>query len=527
VLPLSPLNTMGFILSAGAAGRCAALCVLRAMLFSAFLPLILMVSPTHAEPELGDVSQYSFSRTVLPMIEQHAGASGAYILEEGEENLVARTWLVQNAVESISILTFIYSFDTIGMIATQALVDAADRGVHVRIVVDDMLLYKEPMDILLAMAAHPLIEIRIYNPVRSVGVSTFRMVLNVISDFRRFNQRLHNKTFLADGVVGICGGRNVANEYFDYEQEYHFRDRDILVVGPVVEQLSANFEAFWVSELSKPVESLLADKAQAMTQEEIEQVYLELSDTAERLLDTLVVVRSALEQQDAHLRKMIKEMVWTTDIWFVSDRPGTNLGKPGLGGGGEMMDALREAILSAQKSITVHSPYFVVAEGELGFFRKAREGVEIRVITNSLASTDNIAAFSGYAKSRDKLLAAGMTLREFRPHPALEQEEMAKYVSPGQDPPIIVMHAKTMVIDGELVYIGTYNFDPRSANLSTEEGVFVRSRELARRIEALVDVEMREENSWNPEDYSPDRYANWWRRFKLWFFQLWPIRPLL
>ncbi len=480
-----------------------------------------------SEPDLGDVSRYSFARTIHPMIEEHAGLSGAFILEEGDENLVVRAWLVQNAVESISILTFIYSFDTIGTIATQALIDAADRGVHVRIVIDDFLLYREPMDLLLALAAHPLIEIRIYNPVRSVGVSTIRMVWNLISDFRLFNQRLHNKTFIADGVAGICGGRNVANEYFDYKQEYHFRDRDILVIGPVVEEMSTNFEAFWQSELSRPVESLLPEMIAEMTQEDILRIYQELSESSAALLETLVVVRKALDRQEDHLRRIMKEMVWTDEIWFVSDRPGTNLGKPGLGGGGEMMDALREAILSAQERITVHSPYFIVAEGELGFFRKAREGVEIRVVTNSLASTDNIAAFSGYAKSRETKLAAGMILREFRPDPSIEQEAMAQYVAPWEEPPIVVMHAKTLVIDGELVYVGTYNFDPRGANLSTEEGIFVRSRELARRIESVVEVEMKEGNSWNPADYSPDRYANWWRRVKLWFFKLWPIRPLL
>src|SRR4051812_48061094 len=188
-------------------------------------------------------------------IAAHAGQSGAYVLDTGTEALLARAWLVEHAQRSIEVQYFIWSTDNIGILAAEALLRAADRGVRVRVIVDDLMI-DAPDKSLLALAHHPNIDIRIYNPKTSVGVTLHRRILNVMTDFRGFNQRMHDKTFMVDGKLAITGGRNMAAEYFDYNHRYNFRDRDALLLGEVVKTMQASFEKFWTSKLSVKVEDL-------------------------------------------------------------------------------------------------------------------------------------------------------------------------------------------------------------------------------------------------------------------------------
>ena len=179
--------------------------------------------------------------------------SGGYILEKGEEALIGRAWLTQHATESIDVQYFIWSTDNIGILSAQGLLSAAERGVKVRVLVDDFLIDAEDRTLLL-LSAHPNADIRIYNPNITVGMSLWQKLKAVLFDFRAINQRMHDKTAIFDGVAGITGGRNMADEYFDFDHEYNFRDRDILLLGVAVEQMSENFEEFWNSELAVPVE---------------------------------------------------------------------------------------------------------------------------------------------------------------------------------------------------------------------------------------------------------------------------------
>lgn len=459
-------------------------------------------------------------------IAAHQGASGAYVLEKGDEALLVRSWMVNNAEKSIDILTFIWSLDNIGMIATDSLLRAAERGVQVRAVVDDMVLKKEDVEILLALSLHPNFEIRIYNPVQTVGVSMAEMVVNVLTDFRRFNQRLHNKTFLVDSLIGLTGGRNVANEYFDHDQEYNFLDRDIMVAGPVAGSMQDNFEIYWRSELSRPIEELLPARRSALDQDDLQALYEEVHECAERLLAQIPLAQSILEEQDEKISRLLKQMVWTEDIWFVSDLPVKNIDKQGLGGGSIMADAVAEAIAEAREEIVLQMPYLIFEGEAYGLFEKLRQGIEVRISTNSLASTDNIAAFSGYWRQRQELLDAGFLIREFNPQPAIEPNLAQGLQGPGKSP-IFVLHAKSLIIDGELLYIGTFNIDPRSAHLNTEEGIFVRNRQLAQLVEKQIVREMMPWNSWDPRVTNPNAKASWGRRFKLNFYRILPIVPLL
>ena len=213
-------------------------------------------------------------------IATHPQQTGAYILDGGEEALLARAWLADHAERSIEVQYFIWSSDNIGILASEALLRAAGRGVRVRVIVDDLLI-DAPDKSLLALAKHPNVEIRIYNPRHQVGTPLRTRVLNVVTDFRGVNQRMHDKTFIVDGKVAITGGRNMADEYFDYDQAYTFRDRDVLLLGEAVQTTRANFDAFWASPLAVPVESLydglgLMQKNVKDDAAEVRQVYREL-----------------------------------------------------------------------------------------------------------------------------------------------------------------------------------------------------------------------------------------------------------
>ncbi|WP_238525102.1 phospholipase D-like domain-containing protein [Geobacter sulfurreducens] len=468
----------------------------------------------------------SLSRSIQPLLDAHPGKTGLHVLEKGEESLLARAWLADHATETIDVQYFIWSTDNIGILASEALLRAAERGVRVRVLVDDLLIDAHP-ESLLALARHPRIDIRIYNPTMTVGTSKVKRLGNVVTGFRSVNQRMHDKTALFDGVVGITGGRNMADEYYDYDQEYTFRDRDILMLGPAVAEAEASFARFWESPLAVPVEKLLKKGMKKMTPERTARVYADLHAYAGKPENFASEVRQALRDLPDRFDGLLREMVWD-EARFISDLPGKNSGRDGLGGGGQSTTALVEAVRSAKRRVTIQSPYLVMPAGGLELFRALVErGVEVRIVTNSLAATDNLQAFSGYRKQREKLLRAGITIREFRPDPAVLKELIDRYPKLKKKPPTFALHAKTLVIDGETLYVGTFNLDPRSANLNTEVGILVTSPTLARRVEERIERDMLPENSWNPATDNPDRYASAAKRSKMRFWKSLPLDPIL
>src|SRR5574340_402728 len=344
-------------------------------------------------------------------IAAHEGQSGVYVLDTGMEALLARAWLADHARQTIEVQYFIWSTDNIGILASEALLRAADRGVQVRVIVDDLLI-DAPDKALLALAKHPNIAIRIYNPKHSVGTPKHKWALNVITDFRGMNQRMHDKTFVVDGKVGITGGRNMANEYFDYDQAYTFRDRDVLLLGEAVQAMRANFDAFWASPLTVPVEALydgwgLMQKNVKVDDAGVQQVYRELHDYARRPENFAPVVRAAIDATPAAFDRLAREMAWGR-VDFVHDTPGKNGRRWLLDGGGTSSAALAKLVAGARVSIVIQSPYLVMSDNAKALFRAGvARGVKVRILTNSLASTDNLQAFSGYRKQRKQLLKMG------------------------------------------------------------------------------------------------------------------------
>jgi putative cardiolipin synthase len=461
-------------------------------------------------------------------IRAHPGVTGSLVLERGEQALLARAWLVDHARRSIDVQYFIWSTDNIGVLASEALLRAAERGAVVRVIVDDLLI-DAPDETLLALAAHPNIDIRIYNPMHSVGVSWYRRLWSAVTDFRGSNQRMHDKLLIVDGELAITGGRNMADEYFDYDHEYNFRDRDALVLGAVVSSMEASFERFWSSELAVPVERLLGsdEERTAIGETEAERVYGELAAYAADGTNFAPEVRAAIAAIPADFSRLAAGLAWGR-VEFVGDLPGKNSGAHGLGGGGLSSAALGALVETAQSEVLIQSPYLVVSEPAFELFRALRaRGVRIRISTNSLKSTDNLKAFSGYLNQRDELLAEGIEVFEYRPDPQIQQEIMDRYAALRAEAPVFAVHAKSLVVDRRAAFVGTYNLDPRSENLNTEIGVVIHDARQAAAVADAIAADMLPANSWNAASDDPDRHAPWGKRLHAWVLSWLPLQPVL
>jgi len=456
-----------------------------------------------------------------------AEKTGVYILEKGEEALMGRAWLTQHAKQTIDVQYFIWSTDNIGILAAEMLLQAAERGVTVRVLVDDFLIDAQDKTLVL-LADHPNVHIRIYNPNFSVGTSFIRRIVNSVLDFRGTNQRMHDKTAIFDGVAGITGGRNMADEYFDFDHEYNFRDRDVLLLGAAVSDMRANFDEFWESSLAVPVEQLLDDLDERLSDDATQQKYEELHAYALDPANFEVAIRDAIENMPTLFPQLLQAMSWH-EVRFISDAPGKNRGDSGLSGGGASTRELIKALEGAQDSILIQSPYLVLPPGGIELFSELhRRGVKIRISTNSLASTDNLAAFCGYFKQRPRLLKAGIELYEYKPHPRIQEELVERYPRLASKNPVFAIHAKSMVIDGTKVFIGTFNLDPRSANLNTEVGALIESPELGQQLTQSIERDIRPENSWRTTaGFTPDREVSRSKRLILGFINLFPIDPIL
>ena len=464
-------------------------------------------------------------------IAAHPQKNGIYVLDKGEEALLARAWLADHAQKTIEVQYFIWSTDNIGILASEALLRAADRGIKVRVIVDDLLV-DAPDKSLLALAKHANIQIKIYNPQHKVGTPFHKRLMNIAVNFRGVNQRMHDKTFIVDGKLAITGGRNMAAEYFDLNHQYNFRDRDALLLGDVAKIMQASFNKFWASPLSAPVEELydglgLMQKKVSVKDADIQKIYADLHAYAQNPANFSVEMRTAIQNTPQAFMRLTEQLIWT-NIEFISDTPGKNSNKLFLGGGGKTTEKLAQLVADAKQQIVIQSPYLVLSSQAIKLFKAAiKRGVTVRINTNSMAATDNVQAFSGYRNQRDQLIKMGIEIFEYKPDPHIKHALLKQNPAFYEKPPIFAIHAKTMVVDNKTVYIGTFNFDPRSQNLNTEVGVIVQNEDLAAKVQDAIETDMRPENSWNAATDKPDQYATSAKRKRVLVYQLTPIKPLL
>jgi putative cardiolipin synthase len=494
-----------------------------------FIIVAVLLSACHSESQKENDNKFDFctrihrndtislSKELESVTSLMKDKTGVYVLEDGGNSLVARAWFSEYAERSIDIQYFIFSTDNVGLIACDYLVRAADRGVKVRLLVDDMLIDAKLEEVLM-LDSHPNIEIKIYNTGVNLGKNIVGKLAKFATDFHSANQRMHNKTFLVDGKIVITGGRNIADEYFDYDHEYNFRDRDVLLIGKAARDVQRSFNEFWNHALSKPVAELGSLPENVSTNpKRFEPLHQYACDSLnfwpqvrDRITNFPVAVHDILHSD---------KMVWTDSVTFVSDIPGKNDGKNGLKGGGLTTDVLIKLVEKAQKSIEIQTPYLITTDLAQGLFRNAaKRGVKIRILTNSLASTDNLEAFSGYQRDREKLLKTGIRIFEFRPDAKVRFEIMTGALQKKMNfTPIFGLHAKSMVIDGKTTVIGTFNLDPRSANLNTECVTIIHSEKVTKGVLKEMEIEFKPDNAWETTLKSnPDSVAGRMKRMKTW-----------
>ncbi|MGE5248280.1 MAG: phospholipase D family protein [Verrucomicrobiota bacterium] len=420
-------------------------------------------------------------RELAPHLVAHPGESAFYILSSGLDAFVARALLAETAEKTLDVQYYIFHSDLTGKILLDRMLSAADRGVRVRLLVDDM--YTAGKDkTIAALASHPNFEIRVFNPF--AGRSAFSRMFDWVTDFSRVNRRMHNKMFVADGAIGIVGGRNVGDEYFAAREDVNFADLDLLAAGPVVSELGNVFDAYWNSAFAFPIEAFVPDQPSPA---ELEAVSRALADHREATRDTPYAVRLRESDIVARLREGKLPFLWgrARVVYDQPEKIGSGVPHPEEG---TWWGSLRSQQGEVRSELILVSPYFVPgAQGVTRFAELRKDGVRIRILTNSLASNDVSSVHAGYRKYREGLLREGVELYEIRPFPDLpgETREQARkrFGSSGAS-----LHAKTMVFDRRTVFVGSANLDPRSAHLNTELGIVITSPELARRIAAIFEA---------------------------------------
>jgi putative cardiolipin synthase len=454
------------------------------------------------------------------------------ILDKGETALLSRAWLAQNSVKSIDVQYFIWSADNVGVLAAEALLQAAMRGVKVRVIVDDFLINADDQT-LAAFANHSNIEIKIYNPLHKVGTSAVGRLWNLASQFRNANQRMHDKLAIFDGEIAITGGRNMADEYFDFNREYSFRDRDVLVYGQSISQMQKSFNNFWNHELTVSLGDLVVDSDQQPSAEQQQKVYDDLIAYASDKSNFLPEVREAIKSLDHDFESVMANVHWS-DARFIYDLPGKNDGSLGLKGAGQSTAEIVKILSQARNEVVIQSPYLVVPDEAMQLFKEMIDrGVNIKISTNSLASTDNLAAYSGFHKIRKDLLEIGVEVYEFKPHPENFKALYERYDDQRQNDdesvsPVFAIHAKSMTIDSSIAMIGTFNLDPRSIHLNTEVAMVIPDRVTASKLKDLIEEDMSSENSWKVTmESNPDGMVSFGKRVKLFFYKLLPIQSIL
>ncbi|KGT95563.1 hypothetical protein NG99_02785 [Erwinia typographi] len=413
------------------------------------------------EPVFG---QTRLTRAVSPLVEEHPEHSGIYPLEEGLDAFAARYLLMTMAEHTLDIQYYIWQNDMSGRLLFSAMLEAAGRGVKVRLLLDDN--NTQGLDPTLSqLSRHENIEIRLFN---AFSFRTLR-ALGYLTDFARLNRRMHNKSFTVDGEATIVGGRNVGDEYFGAGEEPLFSDLDVLAIGPVVAEVTKDFERYWNSRAVEPFSKVVElDEQQAHSAVSLPEAWQSDPQVA-RYLERIHASAFVTQLESGDL-----PLIWA-QTRLLSDDPRKGLGRAKAAS--LLPQRLLEVVGQPQSQFDIISAYFVPTRaGVAQLLALVRKGVKIAILTNSLAANDVSVVHAGYAKWRKKLLRHGITLYELKPHSDSRDAPHDRGLTGNSGSSL---HAKTFSVDNEKVFIGSFNFDPRSAMLNTEMGFVIESESLA------------------------------------------------
>jgi putative cardiolipin synthase len=477
-----------------------------------------------------DTDDTRIGRAAARLSAAHPGDAGVCLLASGSDAFAARMLLAARAERTLDAQYYIWRGDRTGTLLFEALRAAADRGVRVRLLLDDN--NTSGLDPLLAaLDAHANVEVRLFNPFALRSPRVF----GYLTDFFRLNRRMHNKSFTADNQATIIGGRNVGDEYFDAAADTAaFVDLDALAIGPVVRDVSSDFDRYWASGSAYPAAMLLPSA--------LPGGLAELRAAAERIA---AGPGAAAYRETVASSQTIDRLVAGTlpfewaPTRMISDDPAKGLGlapKEAL-----FPQQMREVIGDPVRELELVSPYFVPTDaGSAAFVRMAERGVRVRILVNSLAATDVTAVHSGYARHRKQLIEAGIALYEMRLVAPRSDDGLRDRLGSSATS----LHAKTYSVDRARIFIGSFNFDPRSANLNTELGFVIESPALAARVARFFDEEVparayevqltpagelywTERNGGEPTRHAAEPATTLLRRATVWFLSLLPIESLL
>ncbi len=391
--------------------------------------------------------------------------SGIRLLLSGEDAFDSLITLADHADRTLDIQYYIIHQDESARILLQHVRAAADRGVRVRVLVDDLNTAGEDRRFM-HLEQHANIDVRVFNPFPGGRSATWSRILTSIHELPRINHRMHNKLFVADNALAITGGRNIGDEYFTRDTRSNFIDLDVVAAGPIVPQLSASFDAFWNSKYAYPISSLAAPVPA--------EPPLPPEDESQSAGDT--------NWLDRELDAKSLKLDWVPAT-VLADRPAKIASETSPEEEVTIANNIAALMRSAQQELIVISPYFVPGESGVALARElVARGVHIRILTNSLASTDSPLVHNGYSRYRVALLKLGVELSEVRPKLGQQRARFHPFRSAYAS-----LHAKALVIDQKTVFIGSLNIDPRSARLNSELGLVMRSSDLARQVTSLLD----------------------------------------
>jgi len=427
------------------------------------------------------------SRYVAAELARHEGESGFRLLTRSTNALMSRVALADHAQRSIDLQYYIFQNDATGRLLAQRLLAAADRGVRVRILLDDISVSNEDR-LLDALDAHENIEVRLFNPFSTRNPSTAAKIGQFLLEGSRLNRRMHNKSFIVDNTAAIIGGRNIGDGYFDAASETNFRDLDLVAIGPVVREASRIFDQYWNCDAAYPV---TAFRNARDTQADLVQLRRALGRDARAFAQSDYAQASLEDFPDGATADRRGAWFWGPAV-VVADQPekiNSRDDDPALRIGPQ----LKTMIDAAQREVAIMSPYFIPGDSGTRFLAAlARRGVRTQIVTNSLASTDEPAAHAAYAHYRRRLLEAGVELYELRPAPGAPQPVTARGTSAG-----ISLHAKAIIVDRTHVFIGSLNMDQRSKLLNTEMGVIIDSPPLAAAVLEFFDAAILPEDAFH------------------------------
>lgn len=426
--------------------------------------------------------------SVAVLSQEHPNLSGHVVLDTGRAAFNARVALAGSAEQALDAQYFIWNSDTTGKILAQQVLAAADRGVRVRLLLDDYGVGNKDRQ-LIALNTHEHIEVRVYNPFNAGFRSGLRKWANFALGFSRLNRRMHSKTFIVDNSIAITGGRNIGDEYFDANTTVNHHDRDMLSIGPVVTEISGQFDVMWNSEWSVPINAL---NKREISKRELAQDYQRLEAAAE---DDAILYPLPLapEERGRLVQSFLQEAIWAPTS-FVYNPPAITRGDES--GGAVVAEKLVQLLSATRSEVLVESAYFTIMDDMLARLEPNLESsVSIKVLTNSLATTDVWTIHAGYTRNRKELLKRGVELFEWRGDgqscaTVIDNDKLdcANF--------LYSLHAKSVVFDRETIYVGSFNLNPRSHLLNTETALVVVSKELAAKLVGDMSRDMAPENSW-------------------------------